>query len=102
MAYIGKVKVSKEWTTLVSLIQSQVEGQSAFSFDADTTYQLQGETDSGVRLVEMSSTPDDRREGNRIVGTQVAFYVKDTPDLYVRAVAEYGDQCLLKISTTGD
>jgi len=102
MAYIGKVKVSTEWTTVEDLVQAQVEGQSTFAFDGDTTYQLQAESDSGCRFVEASSTPEDPKDGNCIIGTQCAFYKKDTGDLYVRSVAKANESCLLKISTVGD
>lgn len=102
MAYIGKVKVSKDWTSIESLVQEQVEGQSSFAFDSSKTYQLQAESDTGCRLVEMASTPDDRKDGNCIIGTQCAYYKKDTGNLYVRSVANTDASCLLKISTVGE
>ena len=37
MAYIGKIKVPAEWTSVESLIQAQIDGQSSFSFDSDST-----------------------------------------------------------------
>ena len=97
--YIATVKVPKQWISLESLIQEQVEGQSSFAFDSNTTYQLQGESDAGIRLLEASIAPDNRKEGFRILGTQVALYKKSTGSLFVSSVAGVQEGgALLKIS----
>lgn len=100
MAYIGKVKVSNTWESLADLIQAQVEGQSAFAFGS-STYQLQGEGPIGVRMASASSKPDSDDEGERIFGTQVAIYEKDSGTLYVKAEQNSPNGQLLKISQLG-
>lgn len=83
--YIGKVKISNNWSKLEDLIKAQVSGQSAFAFAEGTTYQLQGEGNYGVRLCDSSATPSDLQDGERIIGTQTAIYELSDGELYVRA-----------------
>ena len=99
--YIGKVKVSNEWESLEDLIQAQVDGQSSFEFASDTTYQLQGEGPIGVRMASVSAKPESDEDGERIFGTQVAIYEKDSGTLYVKAEQNAPDGQLLKISQLG-
>lgn len=100
--YIGKVKISNNWSKLEDLIQAQVEGQSAFAFVEGTTYQLQGEGNYGVRLCETSSTPSDAQAGERIIGTQTAIYQESDGYIYVKTEADIpSDNVWLKISTLG-
>lgn len=103
--YIGKVTVTNEWQKLDALIQAQVSGQSAFAFDAETTYQLQGEGNFGIRLCEQADKPEDtEKEGFRIRGTQPANY-KPATGAYLWVKVEEGLQPatpLLKIATLGE
>ena len=102
MAYIGKIKITKEWAKVEDLIQDQISGQSAFSFSSDSAYQIQGESDYGVRLVEQASAPTDMNEGNKIVGTQCAYYKPESGYLYVRTGVENELEGFVKISTVGE
>lgn len=114
--YIGKVLLSDEWESLEDLIQEQVSGQSAFTFDSTKTYQLQGECDHeavkevllAARLCEASDAPTDEQAGFRIVHTQCADYQPSTGSLFVRAdltektgQPDFG-KMHLKISTLGE
>ena len=83
--YIGKVLLTNTWAKLEDLIKAQVSGQSSFAFDADKTYQLQGEGVEAVRLCDFSTTPAATNDGFEIAGTQVADYKPSTGYLYVRA-----------------
>ena len=114
--YIGKVLLSDEWTLLADLIKDQVSGQSAFAFDSEKTYQLQGECSAecvketllAARLCETSAAPSDDDAGFRILNTQCANYQPSTGSLYVRAdLTEKTGQpnfgkMYLKISTMGE
>ena len=103
--YIGKVEVNNQWQQLDTLIQAQVSGQSSFAFDADTTYQLQGEGNNGVRLCVVASIPnDDEQVGFRIQGTQCAdFKAEAGCNLYVKAEEGANPATpLLHISTLGE
>ena len=114
--YIGKVLLSDEWSKLVDLIQEQVSGQSAFTFDSTKTYQLQGECFFegtkevllSARLCETSTTPAAADDGFRITHTQCAIYKPSTGSLYVRVdltekpgQPDFG-KMYLKISTMGE
>ena len=114
--YIGKVLLTNEWAKLEDLIKAQVSGQSAFSFDSDKKYQLQGECFFegtkevllAVRLCETSTTPSDNIDGDRIVGTQCADYIPSTGSVYVRVdltektgMPDFG-KVYLKISKMGE
>lgn len=101
--YIGTVEVNDTWQKLDELIQAQVSGQSEFSFDADTTYQLQAEGNFGIRLCEQTEEPG-KKDGFRIRGTQPANY-KVQAGAYLWVKVEEGLQSatpLLKISTLGE
>mgnify|MGYP006873009612 CR=1 FL=1 len=115
--YIGKVLLSDEWEKLEDLIQEQVSGQSAFTFDSTKTYQLQGECDHealkenllATRLCEVtsaSSLADD--DGFCISHNQCADYIPSTGSVYVRVdLTEKPGQpnfgkMYLKISTMGE
>ena len=101
--YIGTVEVNNTWQKLDTLIQAQVSGQSAFAFDADTTYQLQAEGNFGVRLCEQADEPGEK-DGFRIRGTQPANY-KVQAGAYLWVKVEEGLQPatpLLKISALGE
>lgn len=102
--YLGKVKISKDWTKLEDLIKAQIEGQSSFAFDADTKYQIQGEGEYGCRLCDTDSTPEDNfYEGDRIAGTQVAIYKPSSlGDLYVRTETGMPSEGYVKIDVMGD
>lgn len=102
--YIGNVEVTNEWQKLETLIQEQVSGQSAFSFDSAVTYQLQGEGNYGIRLCEVADAPTDPKMGLRIKGTQSAHYkVKSGCDVYVKTEdGENPARPLLHISTIGE
>ena len=104
MSYIGKVKMNNKWQELEALIQTQVEGQSAFSFDSAVTYQIQSESKYGARLCEAADTPADDTEGFVISGDKTAHFKPETGlKLYVRHVAETTcPPMLLKISTLGE
>lgn len=80
MAYIGKIKVTDTWTSVESMVSSQI---GSFSF-GNSTYQLQSEGPVGVRLANASAAPTDADDGERINNTQVAFYTKDGGTLYAR------------------
>lgn len=99
---IAKVEVGGEWKKLKTVIQEQT-GQSDFSFNSDSTYQLQAEGNFGVRLCVSATVPGDK-DGVRIVGTQTALYkVEDGKDLYVKAVeGAFKATPLLDISTVGE
>lgn len=105
--YIGKVLLSEVWEKLEDLIKSQVSGQSAFAFNSDTVYQLQGEGVERVRLCDFTGTPIDLQAGFRIEGTQTAHYKPSNGYLFVRVEktegngnADYGNT-YLKISKMG-
>lgn len=114
--YIGKVLLSNEWENLEDLIQEQVSGQSAFTFDSTKTYQLQGECDHeavkevllSARLCEASAEPTDNSAGFRIINTQCAYYQPSTGSVYARVdLTEKPGQpnfgkMYLKISTIGE
>lgn len=106
MPYIGKVKLSKNWTSVQSLVRSQVSGQSTFEFDPSATYQLQGEGNLGVRLCNATSIPtSDAQAGEIIKDTQCAMYKKDDSGiLYAKVVydGELTSDVLLKISSLGE
>ena len=99
--YIGKVKVSNEWESLEDLIKAQVDGQSSFAFATGSLYQLQGEGPIGVRMASASAKPTEDDEGERIFGTQVAIYEKDSGILYVKAEQNSPNGQLLKVSLLG-
>ena len=102
--YIGKVEVNATWQKLDTLIQAQVSGQSTFEFDADTTYQLQGEGKYGIRLCEAASAPTDPQAGLRIKRTQTAHY-KAASGYYLYVKVEDGanpSTPLLHVSTLGE
>lgn len=103
MPYIGKVKLSDEWTSLQSLVREQISGQSTFEFDGDLTYQLQAEGNLGARLCEATSIPTDVEDGFEIKGTQDALYKPSTGVVYVKVgfVGKLTDAVLLKISSLG-
>ncbi|WP_428042713.1 hypothetical protein [Candidatus Avelusimicrobium fimicolum] len=98
---IAKVEVNGEWKKLKTLVQEQT-GQSDFSFNSDTTYQLQAEGNFGVRLCVADSVPADKA-GVRIVGTQTAHYkAEDGKEVWVKAVeGAFKATPLLDISTIG-
>lgn len=102
--YIGTVEVNNEWKQLDTLIKAQVSGQSAFEFDADTTYQLQGEGNYGIRLCVSSSIPTDKQVGFRIQGTQCAHFKAEAGcNLYVKSEDGASPTTpLLHISTLGE
>lgn len=103
--YIGKVEVNATWQKLDTLIKAQVSGQSTFEFDADTTYQLQGEGSYGIRLCEAADVPPtDPQAGLRIKGTQTAHYKAASGyDLYVKVEDGANPSTpLLHISTLGE
>jgi hypothetical protein len=106
--YIGKVLLSDEWEKLEDLIQDQVSGQSAFAFDSEKTYQLQGEGVEAIRLCDNSAAPSALNDGERIKGTQTAFYKPSTGYLYTRVdltektgMPDFG-KVYLKISEIGE
>lgn len=106
--YIGKVLLSDEWAKLEDLIQDQVSGQSAFAFDSEKTYQLQGEGVEAIRLCDNTSEPSALNDGERIKGTQTAFYKPSTGYLYARVdltektgMPDFG-KVYLKISEIGE
>ena len=93
MAYIGKIKLSNEWASVESLAAAQ---SVSLTFGS-STYQLQGEGASGIRLCNATALPTDENDGERIANTQVALYTKDTGTLYART--EAGDtEVWLKVS----
>jgi hypothetical protein len=102
--YIGKVEVTNEWQKLDALIQAQVDGQSAFTFDSAVTYQIQGEGNYGIRLCEVADAPTDPKVGLRIRGVQPAHFKVDSGyDLYVKVEdGENPARPLLHISTIGE
>jgi len=102
--YIGKVEVTNEWQKLETLIQEQVSGQSAFSFDSAVTYQLQGEGNYGIRLCEVADAPTDPKNGLRIRGVGTAHFKPDAGyDVYVKTEdGENPARPLLHISTIGE
>ena len=93
MAYIGKIKLTEEWESVTTLASQQ--GVS-LTFGS-STYQLQGEGPTGVRLANALSKPTDDNDGERIANTQVALYTKDSGTLYARTEAGK-DEVWLKIS----
>ena len=76
MAYIGKVKIPSEWTSLESLIKAQVSGQSSFAFSTSSTYSLQadGADKAEVRLCNATSAPTDEMAGEHIDRDQFGKY----------------------------
>lgn len=80
MSYIGKIKLTNEWTSVESMINDQI---GSFSFGG-STYQFQSEGPVGARFCNAGVTPTDSDDGERITMTQVALYVKDTGTLYAR------------------
>ena len=103
MPYIGKVKLSDEWTSLQSLVREQISGQSAFEFDEDLTYQLQAEGNLGARLCEATSAPTAIEDGFEIKDTVTALFKPSTGVLYVKVgfSGKLTDAVLLKISSLG-
>lgn len=101
MAYTGKVEISNSWAKLEDLIKEQIEDQSSFAFDSDTTYELQCEGDWGARFSDSSTVPtdEDMNEGFCIMNTQVAHYKPSSNDLYVRT--KHGTLGYLKIGVMG-
>ena len=102
--YIGKVKLTNQWQELEALIQEQVDGQSAFSFDSSVTYQLQSESKYGARLCVSASAPADDVDGFVISGDKTAHFKPETGmKLYVRHGAETTcPPMFLKISAMGE
>lgn len=100
--YIGKVEVNDTWQKLDALIQAQVDGQSSFAFDAETTYQLQAEGNYGIRLCVAADEPGEK-DGERIRDTQTARFKTETGAfLWVKAEESPNPALpLLKISTLG-
>lgn len=91
--YIGKILLTNEWESVETLAAAQ--GVS-LTFGS-STYQLQGEGPSGVRLANASAKPTDDNDGERIANTQVALYTKDSGILYART--ESGtEEVWLKVS----
>ena len=85
--YIGKVTVNNEWKKLDTLVKEQVAGQSSFAFDADTTYQLQGEGNYGIRFCVAANIPTDPAIGNYTTGSQTALFKPETgKELFVKAI----------------
>ena len=106
--YIGKVLLTNEWEKLEDLIKAQVSGQSAFAFDSTKTYQLQGEGVEAIRLCDKSDAPADLKDGERIKGTQTAFYKPSDGFLYAHVdltektgMPDFG-KVYLKISEMGE
>lgn len=88
MAYIGKVSITQEWADLESLIQAQVDGQSAFAFATGTKYQLQPEKGL-MGMCVTSSEPTDLLAGEHLDQAQTAIYEPDgTNGIYVRSKEE--------------
>ena len=98
MAYIGKVEVSSSWSSLESLIQAQIDGQSAFAFDGSKTYSLQSE-EGTFRACDTSTTPTSNVDGEHIDEKQTAIYQPDST-LYVRSNTKSG-VCLVSVSELG-
>lgn len=76
MAYIGKVKVPNEWTSVEDLIQAQVSGQSSFAFTSGSKYSLQvdGGDNSEVRICNAASTPSGEVDGEHLSRDQFGVY----------------------------
>lgn len=88
MAYIGKVSITQEWADLESLIQAQVDGQSAFTFTTGTKYQLQPEKGL-MGMCVASAEPDSLLAGEHLNQDQTAIYEPDgTNGIYVRSKEE--------------
>ena len=96
MAYIGKIKVPAEWTSVESLIQAQIDGQSSFSFDSDSTYSIQPE-EGTLRLCNASAKPTLDVDGEHLDQTQFGLFKPDTATLYARSNTKNG-VCLVAIS----
>lgn len=91
--YIGKIKLTDQWESVEALAAAQ---GVTLTFGS-STYQLQGEGATGVRLASASAAPTDPNDGERIANTQVALYEADSGTLYART--EAGDTAMwLKIS----
>lgn len=102
--YIGKIKVTNQWQKLETLIQQQVEGQSSFAFADDKKYQMQGESDFGIRFCNAADTPTDLDVGEVIRGTQTTQYkVEEGANVYVKTFQNNGPvSAVLHISTIGE
>lgn len=89
MAYIGKVEVSNTWASLESLIQAQIDDQSAFAFASGSNYSLQVESGT-VRVCNASATPTGDVDGEHLDENQFSKYSPDAGTLYVKAKAKSG------------
>lgn len=96
MAYIGKVKVPAEWSSLESLIQAQIDGQSSFVFNSSKTYSLQTE-EGTLRLCNASATPTLDVDGEHIDEKQFGVFKPDSGTLYARSNTKSG-VCLVSVS----
>lgn len=100
--YIGKIKVTNSWQKLEDLVKSQVSGQSSFSFADGHIYQLQGESDFGIRLCNASTKPTDLSVGEVMRGTKTTQYEKESgADLYVKTFENNAAECWLHLSEIG-
>lgn len=84
MAYIGKVKVPNTWTSLQSLIQDQIDGQSSFAFESGKTYSIQVDGPGRIDLCDSETLPTDNSVGEHLNGKQFGVYSPDAGVLYVR------------------
>lgn len=76
MAYVGRVRVPTEWTSLESLLDT--------SFDSSKEYSIQAGANSNVRLCNSTSLPQDEFDGENIKDLMQAIYKPDAGTLYVR------------------
>lgn len=81
--YIGKVKVTNQWQKLETLIKEQIEGQSSFAFVADKTYQMQNESDFGIRICNTAETPTDLNVGE-VVRANAQYELENGANAYVK------------------
>lgn len=101
--YLGKVKVTNAWQKLEDLIKGQIAGQSSFAFETGKTYQLQGESDYGIRVCNASTKPTDLSLGELIRGTQTAQYeVESGAVLYVKTFQNNEAAGWVHISVVGE
>lgn len=104
MAYIGKVKLTNEWTKVEDLIKAQVEGQSSFAFADGSTYQIQSDAMYGARLCEAATAPADKNDGERVLEDHVGIYQPESGTyLYAKINTPIaGHDCLIKVSKIGE
>ena len=91
MAYIGKVRVPEEWTSLETLLGT--------TFTSGKSYSIQALANSNVRLCNSTSLPTDNFDGENIKDLMQAIFEPDAGTLYVKS--SIPSPCFVVVSELG-